>query len=107
LTLPDTPIRHPPTAHVTVGPAKLASGRIIHDCRRTQVWFTVCYASPCIPIPPSAAAVTAANGHHFTRDYFNGPGSLWPRLWCREPGTYASWAQLFAMPIEGAGEART
>ncbi|KIZ02077.1 hypothetical protein MNEG_5882 [Monoraphidium neglectum] len=66
------------------------------------VWFTVCYASPCIPIPPSAAAVTAANGHHFTRDYFNGPGSLWPRLWCREPGTYASWAQLFAMPIEGA-----
>jgi hypothetical protein len=70
------------------------------------VWLAVCYRSPCVPLPPSAREISAANAGRFGLGYFDGPGSLWPRLWCSEPGTYAAWGQLFAMPIEGSGEAR-
>ena len=62
------------------------------------------YGSPCSPLPPgdTQAALDSASFSSQWR-YFESPQSLWPRLWCPE-GQYAEWGQLFAMPIDVAGE---
>lgn len=73
----------------------------------TTLWYTVAYASPCLPLPGEddlkyLEVDDDDRGEGEMEDFFGGGGDErsghFPRLWC-PPGHFSAWGQLFMVPL--------